>query len=215
MIPVDAILFDLDGTLIDSKRDLAQSVRYLQRQYGAAVSSDQQVGSFIGDGVMKLIQRALPKLPEVQLDQAVTVFKNYYREHCLDHTHVYPGVLTTLKHFRQKKIAVVTNKPVRVSGYLLDELGISSYIEILIGGDSLPNKKPHPEPVLSALKTMRIRGLKRSVIVGDGPNDILAGQAAGIYTCGIKSNIGNLAELSRNKPDFIIQGMKDLMRIFN
>ena len=83
-------------------------------------------------------------------------FKKFYREHCLRHTRLYPGVLETLRHFRGKKMAVVTNKPVKISAYMLDQLGLSSYFDVLIGGDSLPNKKPHPEPCLSALKTLRI-----------------------------------------------------------
>jgi phosphoglycolate phosphatase len=214
MISIDALLFDLDGTLIDSKRDLAQSVQFLQKQYGRAVSSEKQVGAFIGDGVVKLVQRALPDLPERQLDEAVTMFKRFYREHCLDHTRLYPGVLLTLKHFRRKKMAVVTNKPVRISGHLLEELGISAFFEVLIGGDSLPRKKPHPEPVLNALKTMRLQNPKRAVMVGDGPNDIHAGRAAGTYTCGVRSNIGDFVNLRNSRPDFTIAHIKELMRIF-
>ena len=214
MIPVDALLLDLDGTLIDSRRDLARSVQFLQKQYGYAVSSEEQVGAFIGDGVAKLAQRALPALPERQLDEAVTMFKHFYREHCLDHTRLYPGVLLTLKHFRRKKMAVVTNKPVRISGHLLEELGISSFFEILIGGDSLPRKKPHPEPVLNALKTMRFQNPKRAVMVGDSPNDVHAGRAAGTYTCGVRSNIGDPIKLRNSKPDFAIANIKELMRIF-
>ena len=215
MIPVDALLFDLDGTLIDSKRDLARSVQFLQHQYGHAPSSPKQVGAFIGDGVVKLVQRALPDLPESQLDEAVAVFKHFYREHCLDHTRLYPGVLLTLKHFRRKKMAVVTNKPVRISGHLLEELGISCFFKMLIGGDSLPRKKPHPEPVLNALKTMDLQNPKRAVMIGDSPNDIQAGRAAGTYTCGVRSNIGGPLNLRNSRPDFEIEDIKGLMRIFH
>jgi len=114
-----------------------------------------------------------------------------------------------------KKLAVVTNKPVRVSGYMLEELGLSSYFAVLIGGDSLQNKKPHPEPVLSALKTLGIQDAKRAVVVGDGPNDVLSGRAAGTRTCGLKSNIGDHRKLTKSRPDIMIKNMKELMRIFN
>jgi phosphoglycolate phosphatase len=214
MIPVDALLFDLDGTLIDSRRDLAQSVQFLQKQYGHSVSSEKQVGAFIGDGVVKLVQRALPDLPKRQIAAAVAMFKQYYREHCLDHTRLYPGVLLTLQHFRRKKMAVVTNKPVRISGHLLEELGISPFFEVLVGGDSLPRKKPHPEPILSALRTMRIHDPQRVVMVGDSSNDIHAGGAAGTYTCGVRSNIGGPLNLHDSRPDFTIKDLKGLMRIF-
>jgi len=216
MIPIDALLFDLDGTLIDSKRDLAHSVQYLQKEYGAPVSSEKQVGAFIGDGVVKLVERALPELDAANLEEAVDSFKRYYRRHCVEHTRVYPGVLSTLKYFRQKKMAVVTNKPVRVSGYILDQLGLSSFFKVLIGGDSLPNKKPHPEPVLSALRTMRLENPRRVVMIGDGPNDVESGRAAGTYTCRIRSNIGTpIKNRFISKPDFAISSMRDLMRIFN
>ncbi len=214
MISIDALLFDLDGTLIDSKRDLALSVRFLQKQYGAPPSSDDRVASFVGDGVIKLVQRSLPNLPEAELNQALINFKHIYRERCLDHTRPYPGVKEMLKHFRHKKLAVVTNKPVRISGFILDHLKLSDYFEILIGGDSLPNKKPHPEPILNALKKMRLIDPKCAVMVGDGPNDIVAGRAAGTRTCGIQSNIGDPKKLSKSKPDFIVRHMKELTRIF-
>lgn len=215
MIPVDALLFDLDGTLIDSKRDLARSVQYLQKYFGVSVSSEKRVGTFIGDGVVTLVQRALPKLSADRIDEAVGAFKQFYRDHCLDHTRLYPGVLSALKHFRRKKMAVVTNKPVRVSGYILDELGLSSYFAVLIGGDSLPRKKPDPEPVLSALITMRVHNLERSVMIGDSSHDVHAGRAAGIYTCGIHSNIGDPQKMLNSKPDYVIHKMTELMRKFS
>jgi phosphoglycolate phosphatase len=215
MIPIDALIFDLDGTLVDSRRDLATSVQYLQKHYGARLSSEKEVAAFVGDGVVKLVQRALPDLPPAGLEEAITTFKKFYREHCLDHSRVYPGVRETLRHFRRKKMAVVTNKPVRVSGYMLERLGLSSAIAVLVGGDSLPQKKPHPEPVLNALKTLGIYDAKRAVVVGDGPNDVLSGRAAGTRTCGIKSNIGDPQKLTKSRPDFMIKNMKELMHIFN
>src|ERR1700687_167661 len=173
MISVDALLFDLDGTLIDSRRDLAISVQHLQKHFRAPRSSEKDVAAFVGDGVVKLVQRALPTLPPSELDQAIVAFKKFYREHCLEHTRVYPGVRETLEHFRRKKMAVVTNKPVRISGYMLEELGLSRYFAVLVGGDSLPKKKPHPQPILNALKTIGIHNAKRAVVVGDSANDVL------------------------------------------
>ena len=214
MIPVDALLFDLDGTLIDSKRDLANAVRYLQAVYKVPLSSEKQVGTFIGDGVGKLVERALPALPESRRHEAVDLFKDYYRGHCLEHTRVYPGVVSALKHFRGKKMAVVTNKPVRISGRILHGLGLADYFAVLIGGDSLRKKKPDPEPLFSALKTLGVKVTKRAVMVGDSANDILAGRAAGIGTCGIRSNIGDQKKLLISRPNFLISRMTELARIF-
>jgi phosphoglycolate phosphatase len=214
MIPIDAILFDLDGTLVDSRRDLAKSVRLLQKRFGTPCNSEEEVAAFVGDGVTKLVQRALPRLPPAKLEDAVAQFKRYYHDHCLDHTSVYPGVRETLRHFRRKKMAVVTNKPTRISGYILDRLDLAPFFAVLIGGDSLPNKKPHPEPVSNAMKTLRILRPKRVVMVGDGSNDVLAGRAAGTRTCGVRSNIGDPHKLFKSKPDFILDAIADLMRIF-
>jgi phosphoglycolate phosphatase len=214
LIPVDALLFDLDGTLIDSKRDLAHSVQYIQKRYEMPTSTEQQVGTFIGDGVVKLIQRALPGLTQSRLDEAVSAFKAYYREHCLDHTTIYPGVVPMLNHFHRKKMVVVTNKPVRISAHILDLLGLSPYFALVIGGDSLPNKKPHPEPILNALKTIGFINPKRAVVIGDSPNDVRAGRAAGTYTCGIRSNIADFQKLADSKPDYMIRSMKELTRFF-
>jgi phosphoglycolate phosphatase len=214
VIAVDAFVFDLDGTLVDSRRDLASSVRHLQKSFGARLSTEAEVAAFVGDGVVKLVERAVPGLRAAELDGALSAFKIYYREHCLDHTRLYPGVRETLRHFRRKKMAVVTNKPVRVSGYMLDQLDLSSYFTVLIGGDSLPNKKPHPEPIRNALKTMGIFNTKRAVVVGDGPNDVQSAKAAGVRSCGIKSNIGDPQKLLKSKPDYMIGHMKELMRLF-
>ena len=214
MISVDALLFDLDGTLIDSKKDLALSVQQLQRRYRVSVNSESEIGAFIGDGVVKLVQRALPRLPERDWDEAVSAFKHFYRRHCLDHTKLYPGVRTVLQHFKGKKMAVVTNKPVRISAHLLDALGVSSSFQVLIGGDSLPQKKPHPEPVVSALKTLGLGRSKRAVMVGDGPNDVAAGRAAGIFTCAIRSNIGDPKKLRQSEPDFWLKRIADLPHHF-
>ena len=214
MIPVDALFFDLDGTLIDSKRDLAHAVRVLQKEYQVPLSTELEVGKFIGDGVGKLVERALPALPKSELGEAVSKLKAYYRKHCLDNTYIYPGVLSMLKHFRGKKMAVVTNKPVRISGYILDHLGLSPFFKVLVGGDSLPNKKPHPEPILNAMATMNLNMPKRVVFVGDSSNDILAGRAAKTRTCGIKSNIGDHQNLLNSRPDLVVDNLEKLIRLF-
>ncbi len=213
MRDVDAILFDLDGTLIDSKRDLANSVHFLQKQYGRPPSPDEEIARFVGDGVSKLVERAIGTRPARQLRSAVVQFKKHYRRHALDHTYVYPGVLETLEHFRGRKMAVVTNKPVRVSRRILRGLNLLRYFPVVLGGDSLPKKKPHPEPLREALRRLGLRSARRAVMVGDGYQDVLAGRAAGMRTVGIPSNIGNRRELRLARPTVTIRSIKGLMRL--
>lgn len=214
VIAVDALLFDLDGTLIDSKRDLAEAVRFVQKAYGARGSSDARIATFIGDGVVQLVHRALPRLGPKALTEAVDVFKTHYRANCLKHTRLYAGVKKTLFHFRHKKLAVVTNKPVRISRRILEGLGLADQFGVIVGGDSLPRKKPDPEPVFYALRELGLARTRSAVIVGDSANDVLAGRAAGIFTCGVKSNIGQLAPLKASKPDFFIPNLGGLSGLF-
>jgi phosphoglycolate phosphatase len=222
VIRLSTLLFDLDGTLIDSKQDLARSIHYLQRSYHRPLSSEEEIARFIGDGVQKLVERAigssLPsgrKRPKKQLALAVDQFKSYYRAHALDHTRAYAGVLQTLAHFRRKKMAVVTNKPTRVSKHILVSLGLAQFFPVILGGDSVIRKKPNPEPVLSALNHLGVRPGRDVLMVGDGFQDVLAGRAAGVRTCGIFSNIGDPEKLKKTQPDFTVRSLPDLMRIFN
>jgi phosphoglycolate phosphatase len=215
MISVEAILFDLDGTLIDSKRDIAESVHFIQRKHGRAASPEADIASFIGNGVPALLQRALGPKAEQTLEADVTLFKKHYREHCLDHTYVYPGVRETLHHFRYKKMAVVTNKPVRISRFMLERLGLAGYFRGILGGDSTSRKKPHPDPIFQTLDRLGTRSLRDVIIVGDGYQDIQAGKSAGIRTCGLISNIGDSRRLHQSAPDFTILKMEELMRIIN
>ncbi len=215
MIPVEALLFDLDGTLIDSKRDLTYSIQNLQKRLGFPLSTENQIASFIGDGVVMLVARALPGLKGPRLTQAVDLFKRHYRQHCLDHTRLYAGVREVLWHFRAKKLAVVTNKPIRISRHVLEGLGVLSRFQVVLGGDSTRIKKPDPFPIQYALRVLKISDPRRAVMIGDGFHDILAGRTAGTYTCGFVSNIGDSAALRSTRPDFLILKTHELMRLFN
>ncbi len=215
MIPVDALLFDLDGTLIDSKKDLALSIQYLQRYYHVSESTESEVASYIGDGVVKLIERALRSTDSELIDEAVPVFKKYYREHSLDFTTLYPHTEEVLHHFRKKKLAVVTNKPLKISRYLLEEFGIASYFSVILGGDSMEQKKPHPAPLKEALRQMAVPSSQGAVMVGDSVTDVLAGRNAGARTCGIVSNIGDAEKLRDSKPDFLILNLNEMTRLFS
>jgi phosphoglycolate phosphatase len=212
MRSVDAILFDLDGTLIDSKRDLANSVHFLQRRYHRKPSSDEQISQFIGDGVVKLVERAIGQRPAGQIRRAVALFKKHYRRHALDHTSVYPGVIDTLEHFRRRKLAVVTNKPVRVSRRILRGLNLMRYFQVVLGGDSVERKKPHPEGPLLALEQLGVSP-RRAVMVGDGFQDVMAGRAARMRTIGIRSNIGDWKLLRRSRPTLTVKSVNELVRI--
>jgi phosphoglycolate phosphatase len=213
MIPIDAILFDLDGTLIDSKRDIALSVQFTQREMGVPESSEDEVGAFIGAGVGRLMARALKTDDPARIERAGEIFIERYRHHSLDNTAPYPHVIETLNHYKGKRLAVVTNKPVKISNRILHGLGLLEYFPVVLGGDSLTVKKPNPEPLWHALRLLKAPA-KRALMVGDSDNDVSAGRAAGTHTCGILSNIGDHHFLKESRPDLLILSMNELARHF-
>jgi phosphoglycolate phosphatase len=214
VIPVDALFFDLDGTLIDSKADLAESVRYIQSRYGARLSSDEDVATYIGDGIVKLTQRALPQASGALLTEAVDALKAHYRVHCLDTTRLYPSVREMLDHFRDKILAVITNKPERISRRILEGLDITSRFKLIVGGDSLPVKKPDPAVLKFALRELGHIAPERAVMVGDSANDVLSAKGAGLWSCAFYSNIGDHKTLRAAGPSIEITGLASLATHF-
>lgn len=215
MISVDALLFDLDGTLIDSGHDIAESVRKLQAAFDHAPSPDRDVAAWIGDGIDTLVERALPGLDHRRLPDAVETLKQTYAEHCLDTTRLYPDVMPVLAHFRAKPMAVVTNKPERISRRILEALGVAEYFPVIIGGNTYRVKKPHPEPLRKALERLGGISPARAVMVGDGENDVRAGRAAGLLTAGLYSTISHGRRKSPHHADVELETLSELMRFFN
>lgn len=208
------LLFDLDGTLVDSRTDLANSVRAMQAEYGSALSSEDEVAGFIGDGVGKLVERSLPGFSDERRRRATEFLMNHYREHAVDHTRPYPGVEASLRLLagRGHRMAVVTNKPQRVSRLILDRLGLSGYFPVLVGGDTLPEKKPHPAPLRHALELIGAEpAAPVPAMIGDSHVDVQAGRAAGLYTVGILSNIGDQTALKAAGPDRLVKTFADII----
>ncbi|MCX6614759.1 MAG: HAD hydrolase-like protein [Acidobacteria bacterium] len=160
------LIFDLDGTLVDSRKDLVLSVNATRAHLGLPPLDEDTVSSYVGNGAPMLIQRALgPGFAEDQLAAALRFFLAYYREHKLDHTDFYPGVREALDMFGDRTLAVLTNKPVRISREMLEELGVAARFRYVYGGNSFENKKPHPEGVLSILADSRIPPAQAMIFV--------------------------------------------------
>jgi len=144
---MDLVIFDLDGTLIDSSRDLANAVNATRAHLGLAPIENETVYSYVGNGAPVLIRKALgPEYADEQVQSALEYFLAYYREHMLDNTVVYPGVREVLDQFRHAGLtmAVLTNKPVRFSQGIVDGLGLGAHFRRVYGGNSFEQKKPHP-----------------------------------------------------------------------
>jgi len=206
------LIFDLDGTLADSKADLAASVNYVRGTYGLPVLPDEQIAAFIGNGAQQLIRRALgPDVSEVELQSALKSFLHYYRQHMLDRTVLYPGVRETLDRLQDFKLAVLTNKPLYFSCSMLDGLGIYRYFSAVYGGNSFVNKKPDPVGIFQILSDTRARR-ESSWMIGDSSVDVRTGRNAGVRTCGV--TYGYAAEsFKAEPPDFEVDRFAEIEKL--
>jgi len=210
---ISALLFDLDGTLIDSTADLAASSNWLRGHEGMARLPEAQVASYVGDGAEALVRRLLER-PEGDVEEALDAFKRHYHEHCLDQTKLYPGVAATLEALQARgyKMAVVTNKPERISQRILDGLGVGRRFGSVIGGNTCKHKKPHPEPLLRACADLGV-AVPAAAMVGDSRVDVEAGKNAGAATLGLLGGIGDQALLRASGPDLCLENFERLLEV--
>lgn len=213
---VKLLVFDLDGTLVDSRRDLATAVNATLTQFSRPSLRDEQIASYIGDGASMLVRRSLEAAGECDeglLHEAMPVFLHSYRKHMLDHTYVYPGVLDGLADLRRLApalpMAVLTNKPVGPSRVICDALGLAPYMFANYGGNSFPTKKPHPEGLLrlmheaGVLTRDQIRA-EEAVLVGDSDVDVHTARAAGARCLGCSYGLAPEA-LQAARPDAVVR----------
>jgi phosphoglycolate phosphatase len=203
-------IFDLDGTLVDSKQDLCNAVNAARRHLGHPALPDEMVASYVGNGAPVLIQRAMPDgTPQPVLDEALAYFLEYYRQHMLDHTRDYPGVREALQVLQQGGVAmaVLTNKPVRFSREMIAGLGLKDYFFQIYGGNSFDQKKPHPFGVHKLVEEAGAE-LERTWMVGDSAVDILTARNAGIRCCGVTFGL-QPESLREYPPDVLIDDMRE------
>ncbi len=212
--PVDLIIFDLDGTLADTKEDIATAVNLTFAELGLPQVPREMIYTYVGDGVKKLIERAVFQVHhENAFDRALTVFQRHYMTHLLDTTRFYPGMDEVLDHYGHKTLAVVTNKPIDYTEKLLRGLKQERRFAAVLGGDSTPHLKPHPGMILKILEMTGI-GRGAAVMVGDMPNDVRAARAAGICVCGIGYGLGDPEAVRRESPDYFAEKVSDLLTLF-
>jgi phosphoglycolate phosphatase len=215
---IQLVIFDLDGTLIDSREDLIQSVNAMLRHFKRPELPGEVVASYVGDGAPMLVRRALgdPE-DEVFFKQALEYFLAYYRDHKLDHTTVYPGIRQALERFesngRARKMAVLSNKPVNPSRAILEALKLAKFFVRIYGGNSFETKKPDPFGVRTILAETETTP-ENAMIVGDSSIDILTGRNAGITTCGVTYGFAphTLCEV---EPDIVVDSPKDLEELLS
>jgi phosphoglycolate phosphatase len=206
---VRALVFDLDGTLIDSKLDLAESVNAALAHIRRAPLPHQTIYGYVGNGASMLVRRALGEgATDAEADEGLAFFLSYYRAHMLDNTVTYPGVREGLALLEKHPMAVLTNKPVKFSEGILDGLGLSHYFKHVYGGNSFGTKKPDPLGMNTLLRELAAAP-REAMIVGDSDVDVRTARNAGTWACGMSYGLG-VEGMRVHPPDIMLDTLVDL-----
>jgi len=228
---IKLVIFDLDGTLIDSRLDLVHSVNAALRHIGRPALPDDVIASYVGDGAPILIQRALggEAVDEAIVRQGLQFFLSYYREHKLDHTTVYAGIPEALRAIQNsvqktpnsheleesenpRQMAVLSNKPVGPSRAIVEALGLGPFFTQVYGGNSFATKKPDPEGARKLLEEHGVRP-EEAAIVGDSHVDVETGRNAGVWTVGVNYGFAPHT-LQASPPDVLVHTPAELAELF-
>jgi len=217
---IKLVIFDLDGTLIDSRLDLVHSVNAALRHISRPELPDDVIASYVGDGAPVLIQRALggEAVDEALVRKGLEFFLSYYREHKLDHTTVYTGIRESLAAIQNsnnshpRKLAVLTNKPVNPSRAIVEALGLGSFFSQVYGGNSFTTKKPDPEGAMKLVDEAEVEP-EQAVIVGDSHVDVRTGRNAGLWTVAVTYGFAPHT-LEFEQPDVTVDTPQELSKVF-
>jgi phosphoglycolate phosphatase len=211
---IELMIFDLDGTLVNSGGDIVASVNYTLKSLDIPTKSQEEILSFVGDGVNKMIKGALGKESQHLFDDAMDIFSDYYARHMLDTTCLCDSAIEVLDHFRNKKKVIITNKRRYFTLKMTDALGISKYFEEIIGADSTAYKKPDPRLFIPLLE--RVHAVYNdTVVIGDGVNDIMLAKNTGVLSCALLNGLTHRDILFALDPDFACEGLRELIKIFD
>jgi phosphoglycolate phosphatase len=218
-----AILFDLDGTLIDSVPDLAAAVNEMLKALERDTFSEDTIRYWVGNGAQMLVKRALSGQTEIDealdpalFEKALEIFLTLYAKKLCKNTKAYPNVSSTLHalSFAGYRLVIVTNKPYDFVAPILKGLGIDLLFEFWLGGDTLEKKKPDPLPLLHACKRLELN-VDQCVMVGDSKNDLLAANAVGMDSIGVTYGYNYGEEVSVYDPNFIAEDFSDILSTFD
>jgi phosphoglycolate phosphatase len=213
---VHALIFDLDGTLIDSKLDLIHSVNAMLAEMGREKLSDEVISSYIGHGAPMLVSRALGGVAkEDELARGLSYFLDYYEEHKLDNTCLYPETAETLAKLSERKIAmaVLTNKPVKISVRILEALGTAKYFQAIYGGNSFETKKPDPQGAKAILDELCVNAAD-AMMIGDSEVDIQTARNADMIATAVNFGFG-IHDRAQHPADIYLDRMSDLLGVID
>ena len=209
---IETIIFDLDGTLIDSLGDLISAVNKTLEHFELPILPDKVIGSYVGEGMELLIKRSIGENNLEKFEEVLSFYVTAYKEECESSTVLFQGVLKVLEKLKEKgiNIALATNKSIGFTESILKNLGIYEDFDVVMGPENVKNRKPHREVVDVIIEKVGGK-LENTLIVGDSKFDILCGKNAGIYTCGVTYGIGTVESLIEAKADFLVSDIEKLL----
>jgi phosphoglycolate phosphatase len=206
-MPIKLILFDLDGTLVDTSKDITTALNHALKHYGIKELSVQETIKMVGEGITRLIEKILGDEKLLMKDELIEMFIQYYSKHLVDYSREYPYVRETLENLRNYKKAVISNKRESLSVELLEKLNLLKYFDLVVGSDTTSEKKPSPVPIFHIMGELVTKPYE-SMIVGDSSFDIEAGKKAGIKTVAV--TYGYRRKHHLQDADYMIDSIKDL-----
>jgi len=210
---IDLMVFDFDGTLVNSGGDIAASINYTLKTLRIPMMEQDEIISYIGDGVHALIERSLGQNSRHLFDDALKIFSDYYADHMMDTTSLCDSVIEVLEHFRRKKKLIVTNKRKYFTAAMTDAFLITHYFDDIIGADSTPYKKPDPRLLIPLIEKLGVEN-NNTVVIGDGVNDVMLAKNSGVLSCALLNGLTPKDVLASLNPDYACEGLSELTTLF-
>ncbi|MDD5020828.1 MAG: HAD-IA family hydrolase [Endomicrobiaceae bacterium] len=207
---IELVIFDLDGTLVDSKYDLTLAVNFIRQKYGFSDLSPLEVASYLGSGIRRLLDSVLPDIAESEKQDAFLQFNEYYAIHLVDTTVVYDGIIELLEALKDVNKVILSNKTEIYSRKIVENLGLRKYFAKIYGGDTFSEKKPSCLPINSIINEFNTQK-EHVCMVGDGVNDVLAGKSAGISTIAVLYGYSSIEKIKSNSPTFIAKNPAEIL----
>ena len=207
------LLFDFDGTLIDSKFDIATSVNLTLKDLGLPLRPVEEMYGFVGDGVKRLLRLSVGEGYEDRYEAALEIFRNHYLNHCVKTTRFYPGIGEVLEFYKDRKMAIVTNKSPEYTLCIMEGLGAKSLFHVIEGARQTADLKPEPAMLHRVVELLGVDPA-HTVMIGDSTNDVRAARAAGVKACAVGYGYGNREKVLELNPDFYCERPENLLRLF-
>jgi phosphoglycolate phosphatase len=213
MREIDLLVFDLDGTLVDTRKDIVNAANFMLTSLNFDAMPGEKIISYVGRGIREFIGNFFSDNSNGLKDEAFRIFKAYYKEHPADNSFLYTGVHETLEYFKCKEKAVVTNRGHGSSEDILKKMNIDCYFNHIIGDDNTNCLKPSRCQFDRLFQKSFAKDRKKAIMIGDMDIDILAGRASEIWTCAVTYGLGSRYDIEKSSPDYIIDDICELKNI--